>query len=320
MIRKSLDLRNWEAATKLIRDWEIGGKTEALTARKACERFLDDRAAMNLGDAMMSKYKNVTKEIEDAFGDTPLRSVTTDDIRKIRESWKLAPVTKQKRMELVRKFFKFCVESDWIDRNPAASVEMAQAHYDPTLPFTDAEMEKILWAADSIREAHPKMPKGNEVKLKGLILLMRYSGIRISDAVMFRREKLADGKLFLRQEKTKHPVWVPLPKQVVDALAKCDEGDEYFFYRPGGKPKSSITDWQRRLKKVYDMAGVADGHSHRLRDTFAVDLLQNGVSLENVSILLGHKSIKVTQQHYAPWVKTRQVALEAAVMGTWVRA
>jgi integrase len=37
------------------------------------------------------------------------------------------------------------------------------------------------------------------------------------------------------------------------------------------------------------MAGVLDGHSHRLRDTFSVDLLENGVLLETVSILLGHK-------------------------------
>jgi integrase/recombinase XerD len=49
---------------------------------------------------------------------------------------------------------------------------------------------------------------------------------------------------------------------------------------------------------------------------FAVDLLENGVALETVSMLLGHKSIKVTQQHYAPWVKTRQDSLKAAVMGT----
>ena len=146
---------------------------------------------------------------------------------------------------------------------------------------------------------------------------MRYSGIRISDAVMFHREKLKDNKLFLRQEKTKHPVWVPLPKNVVLALEECDEGDEYFFFRQIGKPKSAITEWQQRLKLVYNMAGVADGHSHRLRDTFSVDLLQKGVSLETVSQLLGHTSIKTTQKHYAPWVKTRQEALEAAVKGTW---
>ncbi|MGO9338844.1 MAG: tyrosine-type recombinase/integrase [Terracidiphilus sp.] len=178
-------------------------------------------------------------------------------------------------------------------------------------------MEKIVWAADSIREAHPKIPKGTEKKLKALILLMRYSGIRISDAVMFRRDSLKDGKLFLRQTKTKHPVWVPLPKVVIDLIAECDEGNEYFFYRQVGKPKSAITEWQQRLKLVYDMAGVHDGHSHRLRDTFSVDLLQKGVSLETVSMLLGHTSIKTTQRHYAPWVKSRQDALENAVKLSW---
>ena len=189
--------------------------------------------------------------------------------------------------------------------------------YDPTLPFTEEEMEKILWAAESIREAHPKIPEETPKKLKALILLMRYSGIRISDAVMFKRDSLKDGKLFLRQEKTKHPVWVPLPQFVVDAVMKCDEGDEYFFYRHVGKPTSAITEWQQRLKLVYNMAGIEDGHSHRLRDTFSVDLLQKGVPLETVSLLLGHTSIKTTQKHYAPWVKSRQDALESAVKMSW---
>jgi integrase len=146
---------------------------------------------------------------------------------------------------------------------------------------------------------------------------MRYSGIRISDAVMFRRETLKDGKLFHRREKTKHPVWVPLPKHVVKAVMACDEGNQYFFYRAIGTPKSAIIEWQQRLKLVYVMAGVPDGHSHRLRGTFSVDLLEHGVPLEMVSILLGHKDIRVAQRHYAPWIKTRQDALEAAVKETW---
>jgi integrase/recombinase XerD len=61
------------------------------------------------------------------------------------------------------------------------------------------------------------------------------------------------------------------------------------------------------------MAGIRDGHSHRLRDTFAVNLLVKGVRIETVLVLLGHKSIKTTEKHYAPWVKSRQDALEDAV-------
>jgi hypothetical protein len=43
-----------------------------------------------------------------------------------------------------------------------------------------------------------------------------------------------------------------------------------------------------------------------LRDTFAVEYLLAGMPLEEVSRLLGHSSVLITQKHYAPWVLERQ--------------
>ena len=43
----------------------------------------------------------------------------------------------------------------------------------------------------------------------------------------------------------------------------------------------------------------------------APSLLLAGVPIEQVSILLGHSNIKVTQQNYNPWVRDRQLQLEA---------
>jgi integrase/recombinase XerD len=37
------------------------------------------------------------------------------------------------------------------------------------------------------------------------------------------------------------------------------------------------------------------------RDTFAVELLLAGVPIDQVSLLLGHSSVKVTEKHYAPF-------------------
>ena len=53
-------------------------------------------------------------------------------------------------------------------------------------------------------------------------------------------------------------------------------------------------------------AGVPDANAHRFRDTFSVELLRAGVSIERVSVLLGHQSVRITEKYYAPWVRARQ--------------
>jgi integrase len=62
---------------------------------------------------------------------------------------------------------------------------------------------------------------------------------------------------------------------------------------------------------------VKDGHCHRFRDTFAVELLKAGTPIERVSVLLGHASVRVTERHYNPWNRARQEQAEADVMRSW---
>jgi integrase len=161
-----------------------------------------------------------------------------------------------------------------------------------------------------------------------MVLLLRYSGIRIGDAVTLKRERIdADGKLLLYTAKTGTPVYVPLPDFVIAALSEVTpfydgEGNVTgtIFWNGKGKDTSAIGVWERTFKRLFEIAKIEDGHAHRFRDTFAVGLLQQGVSLEDVSVLLGHSSIRITERHYAPWVKSRQELLEAAVKKVWNRA
>lgn len=69
--------------------------------------------------------------------------------------------------------------------------------------------------------------------------------------------------------------------------------------------------WQTRLRRLFKLAKIQDGHAHRFHDTFAVELLLAGVPIERVSVLLGHQSVRITERHYAPWVRARQEQLEA---------
>ena len=44
---------------------------------------------------------------------------------------------------------------------------------------------------------------------------------------------------------------------------------------------------------------------------------QTNDRMEQVSALLGHQSLRVTERHYAPWVRARQEQLEVSVRRSW---
>ncbi len=112
----------------------------------------------------------------------------------------------------------------------------------------------------------------------------------------------------------------PLPEFVVRELDSVPKRSErHWFWTGNCKRKTAVSDWQGRLKTLLDDAKITDGHAHRFRDTFAVELLLAGVPLERVSILLGHASIKITEKHYSPWIRERQEQAEADVRRTWTK-
>lgn len=86
-----------------------------------------------------------------------------------------------------------------------------------------------------------------------------------------------------------------------------------FFWSGNGDPQSVVKGYGRSFRKLFRIADVrnADGtpkpcRSHMFRDTFAVELLLAGVPIDQVSVLLGHHSVKMTEKYYLPWVKARQ--------------
>ncbi|HTG29893.1 MAG TPA: tyrosine-type recombinase/integrase, partial [Methylomirabilota bacterium] len=190
--------------------------------------------------------------------------------------------------------------------NPAKALKMPKNTEPPVEPFTPEEVDKILAAIKDYPD------KQNGIRLRALILLLRYSGLRLGDAVTISRDRIEDGTLILRTEKTGTRVRVPLPQEVTDAIAACP-GPRYPFWSGNGKRKSVVTDWQRSLKRLFDIAGVHGAHAHRYRHTFPCEMLMAGVSLTIVAKLLGHGSEAITERHYGAWVKGRQEQLEVAV-------
>lgn len=114
-------------------------------------------------------------------------------------------------------------------------------------------------------------------------------------------DRVQGNRLFLYTQKTGVAVYCVLPDFVVKTLESSPRSSpQYFFWTGQSKSHSAIGQWQRRLQRLFELAEVSNGHAHRFRDTFAVELLLSGVPLERVSVLLGHSSIRVTERHYAP--------------------
>jgi integrase/recombinase XerD len=125
-----------------------------------------------------------------------------------------------------------------------------------------------------------------------------------------------------KRQKTGVPVANPIPHELAENLLLLENSNPaYFFWSGNGKVQSATSNWgQRFIAPCFKAAGIkSDGNmlSHRLRDTFAVDLLEKGVPMEEVSKLLGHKSIRVTEKSYAKWSKGRQDRLDTLVRATW---
>jgi integrase len=180
-----------------------------------------------------------------------------------------------------------------------------------------AAIQKPTKVADVLAACERYPNKRNAIRLRALVLMLRYSGLRIRDVVTLSRDRISADKLFLYTCKSGTPVWCPLPPAVLTALNAIPDENEYFFWTGISKPKSTVGNWQRALRRLFVMAGVPKGHAHRFRHTFAIELLLAGVPVERVAVMLGHRSVKITERYYSAWTRTRQEQLEADVRCTW---
>ena len=191
-IRKATGLRDWEKAQNLVRDWEAEGQlrveTEELpvTICDAKEEFLRDAEARNLREKTIYKYRLLFRQMEafaEAEGVRFLNELDARFLRKFRSTWKDGNLAALKKLERLRTFLRFALGNKWITENPAAEIKNPRVHARPTLPFTHEEMIRILKACDDSYEESGKTGKANMLRIRPLVLVLRYSGMRIGDAV-----------------------------------------------------------------------------------------------------------------------------------------
>ena len=329
-IRKTLNLTAWEAASDLVRGWESAGQIGAVrltvpTLQEAVAKYLADARARGLADESMKRVRYTVEhlflnEFCESHRYCLFRHIGVDQLREFRNqcapAW--AVNTLRNRFQFLRGFFGFCQAAGWIATNPVAAVQMPREKHSPTLPFEEDEIAQMLRAAETFTSRGIFGGGENRKRIRAMILLLRYTGLRISDAATLERARVTSRKLFLYTQKTGTPVWVPLPRPVIDALADCPtKNPKFVFWNGRCLRTSAVKVWEATFHTLFAKAEIEAGRVHRFRDTFAVRLLENGVSIETVSVLLGHASVATTLKYYRPWVRSLQEQLEREVARAW---
>jgi integrase len=312
----------------------------------AIDQFHEEVARLNRGDETRKKYKQTfDRLLHWCAHQKPallfLRELDVPTVRSWISSWKGAPTTRHNQHQRLRTFFRFCNDQGWIPDNPAKKIKNVAPDQEETLPFTREQYDALIEATYYF-DGRSREPNGNTVNSKrarAYIQLLRWSGLRAADGACLAKANLRrDGSLVLRQSKVKGhssaPVYVLLPPDVAQELREVPPSystrPDYFFWSGVGKRRAQTSKWQKVFATVVSRATALypdlfldprgkpkPAHLHMLRDTFAVEYLLAGMALEEVSRLLGHASVLVTQRHYAPWVLERQKRLESSQRKAW---
>lgn len=333
--------RTWAGAERFKRDWEAARDPvrraetpEAISVGDAIAVFLQEKDGQNLSDTVRGKYKREMERLRQ-FLDTQvsapgpvflLQDVTLPHLTAYRATWPEAypaSLTRSKVQERLKGFFKYASLAYNLRRNPAQGLTSIRIDSTATLPFEPEEYEAIL---QTIPLAFPDDLW--RIRMLALTQLMRWSGLAIRDAVCLERSQIqkgADGitRIVTYRKKTRRNanqicVRVPIPPFVAEALTTVVNGNPRYVFWTGESLGDTVAkNYQEAFRKLFKQAKIEDGHPHRLRDTAAVEWLKKGISLFEVSRLLGHTSVKTTEKHYAPWVQGLQDKVDQAVVATW---
>lgn len=323
-------------AAEAVRDAFIGQYTQQAkgdavhgpTIAECTAKYIESKK-QEVGEKTIGQHRLLLQRLE-TFGSTRgalyMRNLNVD----LLETFKveglprgLADTSRATAVSKLRCFLRDAYRRGWITESLVEKVRAHKAIYEQKEPYSDAEIQKLLDGAGKVNggthgyAGHPKT-------FRLLLELMLETGMRVGDAVRFNPALLVKGEhlwiyTFLPQKKKRTERPRVVESYIPDRLKTAIDGCEWlspklpFMYGAFKNSAYLANEVYERMQTVGTRCGVTDCRPHRLRDTFAINKLLAGLQLDDVSRLLGHSSVKVTETYYAKWVGSRKLRLERLV-------
>lgn len=266
------------------------------------------------GEVSPSTLESYTIAIEaaaawlDAHGITSLQAVTSTHIRDMRDSWTIAPATKNVRLKVLRSAFGEAVARGDIATNPASSIPVLIAQESTRREFRPAELSTLL--ANVAGE------------WRVLTLLGLYTGQRLNDLAILRWTALdmEHHTLHLTTAKTRRLVSLPIMPPILDALTDIPAGADPSAHILPGIAALRPTSRSNQFRRILESCGLvgkpdntrearraraASGRTrrtselsyHSLRHTATTLLKASGVSDSIARAIIGHESAAVSRTY-----------------------
>ena len=222
----------------------------------------------------------------------------------------------------IKSFFRWATAIRKLDYDPAVMLRSITGEEEEETQSLNSEQFREPLQATHKYEADRRAEKDRlGAAVRAIFLVQRWTGVRLVDALKLTRSGVRGNRLLMKIQKTGDTIDRVVPDEVIEALKAVPlretmHPDQFFWSRKcNHRVLSGIWTPRVRLLNRYLKFRNEQGEpmrfrSHMLRDTFAVEMLLAGVSLDKVSRLLCHSSVRMTEEHYAPWVRAREQQLE----------
>jgi site-specific recombinase XerD len=242
----------------------------------------------------------------DRGGRVPLLRATEEDIRAyclhLVRARAHPPATVNRRLQGVRKFFKYAVQAGLVDHDPSLGIKLLPlAGTEGARGLDRLEVERLL---EAVRGGPSRLAKRDYA----VIQLMLQTGIRVGELTGLRLShvELGDdnGSLSIPGEGTSEGREVPLSSSVRRAIEvylaeRAGSTSDHLFLSVKGEPLS-VRSVQRLVSTYAEAAGLRDVSTYTLRQTYGQQLLKETGDLSLVARVMGHKRLETAVKYILP--------------------
>lgn len=292
--------------------WEL---TKTLTIRVNQETVNDFLLSLKLSHCSRGTVIQYRRFLERFFGDMnePFFSISSETILHWFRDHQIhvKETTLQLRFSILSSFFTFCLKEELLKRSPMKSRWYPRLPHPVPKYLEKEEIAKTRQQSESI-----------SIRNQALIEFMLTSGCRVSEVHGLNLKDIdlpnRTAKVMGKGKKIRYVHFTDKCAVLFEEYLLIREKEattSAFFVSSTTTKRLSIRMIQQLLNNVGEMANLPTKlHPHRLRHTFATELLAKGADLSFISDELGHSNLSTTQI-YARLPKREIISLYRKYMG-----